>query len=106
MPPDRFYRVALKGSIAIIHPYGFGFTVDNNAHESYHEVDKLPQWMQHKLAVLSTIDSSRPTGELDRIGRRVTEHIFWVYALPEETMEGIDGANAREKSKDRSQKDP
>lgn len=53
----------------------------------YDSVDDLPEWMQQKLAVLSGIDCSKPTEELEGIGRRVSSHVFWVYPSAGEKLE-------------------
>jgi len=53
----------------------------------YDSVDDLPEWMQRKLAVLSTIDCSSPTEELEGVGRRVADHVYWVYPSAGEKLE-------------------
>jgi hypothetical protein len=45
----------------------------------YESLKDLPQWMQDRLHVLSTFPSKPPTVEVEGIGRRIEEHIFWVY---------------------------
>jgi hypothetical protein len=42
-------------------------------------VDSLPFWIKHRLAVLSTISADPPTAWVSNIGRRINEHIFWVF---------------------------
>jgi hypothetical protein len=67
----------------------------------YGSVDDLPEWMQRKLAVLSSIDCSKLTEELEGIGRRVSGHVFWVYPSAGERLDHWsheNGANARSKS--------
>ena len=68
----------------------------------YDGVDSLPGWMQRKLAVLVTIPFNVPTEELDGIGRRVSEHVFWVYECPQDGDTG--GTDTRKKGKSRRQK--
>lgn len=68
----------------------------------YDGVDSLPEWMRRKLAVLVTIPFNVPTEELDGIGRRVSEHVFWVYECAQDGDTG--GTNTRKKSKSRRQK--
>lgn len=45
----------------------------------YDSTDHLPQWMQEKLAVLSIMTANPPTSEVDGVGRRISDDIFWVY---------------------------
>ena len=53
----------------------------------YDSVDDLPDWMQRKLAVLSSIDCSNLTEELEGVGRRVSGHVYWVYPSAGEKLE-------------------
>lgn len=53
----------------------------------YDSVDDLPEWMQRKLAVLSSIDCSNLTEELEGVGRRISGHVFWVYPSAGEKLE-------------------
>ena len=57
-------------------------------------VDKLPKWLQRRLAVLTVMPSTPPTHYIDNIGRRITEDTFWVHYTGEET----DGDDTREAS--------
>lgn len=45
----------------------------------YESIEALPQWVQDKLHVLSTFSSKPPTIDVGGLGRRIEEHIFWVY---------------------------
>lgn len=59
---------------------------------TYQSADKLPDWVQSKLAVLMLLDPDEPNKrEVAGVGRRINHTIFWVYP---------DGVNTREESKD------
>ena len=45
----------------------------------YESIEALPQWIQDRLHVLSTFSSKPPTIDVDGLGRRIEENIFWVY---------------------------
>lgn len=45
----------------------------------YEHVDELPKWVQDKLAVLILLDHRINNNEVVGVGRRISEHIFWVY---------------------------
>ena len=51
-------------------------------------VDSLPFWIKRRLAVLSTLSTDPPTAWVANIGRRINEHIFWVFKDKQD--EGID----------------
>jgi hypothetical protein len=45
----------------------------------YESLEALPKWIQDRLHVLSTFSSKPPTIDVDGLGRRIEENIFWVY---------------------------
>jgi len=56
--------------------------LDNFAPElkqHYTNVDDLPAWTKEKLAVLMILDASKKSEEIDGIGRRISNEVFWVY---------------------------
>jgi predicted CopG family antitoxin len=55
----------------------------------YGGVDELPKWVQDKLSVLMLLDPTLQNEEVETIGRRISENIFWVYKQGED-----DGGNA------------
>ena len=46
---------------------------------AYEHADKLPQWVQDKLAVLMLLDHNALNQEVENVGRRICEDIFWVF---------------------------
>jgi hypothetical protein len=76
---DKIYRVDLSDSEKIIViSYGIDQT-DSALGKMYPSVDDLPDWVQKKLAVLSLLDPSKPNGDVPEVGRRINQHIFWIY---------------------------
>jgi hypothetical protein len=45
----------------------------------YAGVDELPKWVQDKLAVLMLLDHNQHDQEVETVGRRISENIFWVF---------------------------
>lgn len=45
----------------------------------YESVDELPKWVQDKLAVLMLLDPKKVNEEIESVGRRISENIFWVF---------------------------
>ena len=39
----------------------------------------LPDWVQKRVAVLSTMSCEPPTEYVNKIGRRISENIYWVF---------------------------
>jgi hypothetical protein len=60
---------------------------------SYESVDELPKWVQDKLSVLMLLDPSKQNEEVEGVGRRIREDIFWVFHDGE-----IDGDDPRGES--------
>lgn len=76
---DNIYRIRLM--VDGIEVICFGLeSVDSKLRGHYDGVDDLPDWVKERLAVLMVLDSTPPTGELEGVGRRISEKVFWVYA--------------------------
>lgn len=67
----------------------------------YKSVEDLAAWIKVKLAVLLTINAHERSEEIEGVGQRVSEHVFWVYPSANEMMESLSGKNPRGKSKAR-----
>ena len=76
---DTTYRVRITRSGVEVICLGVE-KVDAECEGHYDSVDCLPDWMQERLAVLMIMSGKPPTGELKNVGRRISEHVFWVYA--------------------------
>ena len=80
---DNVYRVSIHpDGVDVI---GFGlFGVDSFFEGHYSRPDDLPEWVKERLAVLMITSATPPTQEVEGVGRRISSHVFWVYA-PERT---------------------
>ena len=56
--------------------------VDKTILGYYGSPDDLPDWVQNKLAVLMTVDSTPPTQPVEGVGQRISRNVFWVYWSP------------------------
>ena len=55
--------------------------------EGIMRIDDLPEWIQKKVAVLSTLPHDPPTEYVKGIGRRISEYVYWVFANYNEEKE-------------------
>lgn len=94
---DAIYRVELHsdGTVqTLCYDLMDGFKPKlNNFYES---VDELPKWVQDILSVLMVIDHTKVNQSIEKVGRRISEHIFWVYD------EEDNGINTRSESEEGS----
>lgn len=79
MLDDNTYRLRLMEKGIEVVCFGLE-SVDSKLEGHYDGVDDLPDWVKERLAVLMVLDSTPPTGELEGVGRRISEKVFWVYA--------------------------
>lgn len=79
MQDDNTYRINLTGGAVTVVCFGLE-SVDSTLEGHYDGVDGLPDWVKERLAVLMVLDSTPPTVELEGVGRRISEKVFWVYA--------------------------
>jgi len=79
---DNVYRVSIyPDGVDVI---GFGLCVDSFFEGHYSRPDDLPEWVKERLAVLMIMSATPPTQEVEGVGRRISSHVFWIYA-PERT---------------------
>ena len=45
----------------------------------YESIDALPKWVRDRIHVLNPFSSKPPTIDVEGLGRRIEENIFWVY---------------------------
>ena len=75
---DNIYRVKVDKHSAEVLCLGLD-SVDVEDTGKYSSVDRLPEWIQHKLAVLLMLDTTPPDCALDKIGIRIDRNTFWVF---------------------------
>lgn len=78
---DNIYRidVAPPDKIEVL---CFGMDrLDGDIQGVYSNVNELPNWMQERISVLSMLPpNTSGAHDVDGIGRRITESVYWVYA--------------------------
>ena len=83
MHDDNIYRVSVFPDGIDILCFGLA-SIDSNIDGHYDQTDDLPNWVKERLAVLMITSGIPPTQEVAGIGRRISSHVYWVYA-PERT---------------------
>ena len=74
------YRVMVDSGKNCVRVQCIGmYCVDNTLDGSYSGMEKLPQWMQEKVALLMMTSYIPPTIDVKGVGRRSNERTFWVY---------------------------
>jgi hypothetical protein len=76
---DNIYRVEIADSGVEILGFGIG-SIDSLLNGHYDRTDDLPNWVKERLAVLMITSSTPPTQEVAGVGRRISSHVYWVYA--------------------------
>lgn len=54
--------------------------VDSKLERHYDGIDDLPKWVQERLALLNMIPADPPTSTVEGVGRRISAHVYWVFA--------------------------
>ena len=80
---DNIYRVSVFPDGIDIVCFGLA-SIDSPIDGHYDRTDDLPEWVKERLAVLMITSGIPPTQEVAGIGRRISSHVYWVYA-PETT---------------------
>lgn len=75
----KIYRLVIHDDGHIgVDCYGID-SIDNELELYYPSSDKLPMWVQERLALLSMLDPSKGN-DVPSVGRRISNSIYWVYA--------------------------
>ncbi len=74
----NIYRIHLVGPVVSVLCLGME-RVDSCLQGEYSSLDELPQWVQERIALLSMLTATPPTEEVHGVGRRISEHTYWVY---------------------------
>lgn len=80
---DNIYRVSVFPDGIDVLCFGLA-SVDSDINGHYDRTDDLPEWVKERLAVLMITSGIPPTQEVAGVGRRISSHVYWVYA-PETT---------------------
>ena len=76
---DNTYRVSVFPDGVDIVCFGLE-SVDSQLEGHYDRIDDLPDWVKERLAVLNMMPSTPPTNSVDGVGRRISAHVYWVFA--------------------------
>lgn len=92
-------RVELMGDFVVLQSFGLmEMTIRGvNISRPYTiPADKVPLWIQRKIAVLKVMPNKAPSEYVTNIGRRMQENVFWLHLNGDET----DGDDTRETSEE------
>jgi hypothetical protein len=84
------YRIQINGDNTVETTcYEMLDAFDPELKKYYETLDELPKWVQDKLAVLMLLDHTKVNEEVEGVGRRINENVYWVFNGE------ISGANPR-----------
>ena len=76
---DTVYRVSYNLDTDSYEILCFGMN-QQQAHEGrYRGYGTLPKWIQERISVLSIMKTPPPIVDVPGVGRRMGEHLYWVY---------------------------
>ena len=76
---DNIYRVSVFPDGVDVVCFGLE-SVDSQLEGHYDDANHLPNWVKERLAVLNMIPATPPTNEVEGVGRRISGHVYWVFA--------------------------
>lgn len=76
---DNTYRISIFPDGVDVVCFGLE-SVDSCLEGHYDRIDDLPNWVKERIAVLNMIPVSPPTGTVEGVGRRISAHVYWVFA--------------------------
>jgi len=76
---DNVYRIGVFPDGVDVLCFGLE-SVDSRLSGHYDDVHALPKWVQERLALLNMIPPTPPTSTVEGIGRRISAHVYWVFA--------------------------
>lgn len=79
MADDSIYRVSVFPDGVDVVCLGLE-SVDSCLEGHYDQIDDLPNWVKERLAILNMIPPTTPTQEVEGVGRRISGHVYWVFA--------------------------
>jgi len=87
---DDTYRVEFIGGMAHIECFGLPLApiVGLENGEVVMPIAEIPDWLERRVAVLCTMSYEPPTEFVNKIGRRISQYVYWVYYEGED--DGID----------------
>jgi hypothetical protein len=79
MHDDNIYRIGIFPDGIKVMCFGLE-SIDSCLEGHYDRIDDLPNWVQERIAILSMIPVTPPTGEVEGVGRRISTYVYWVFA--------------------------
>lgn len=79
MHDDNTYRISVFPDGVDVVCFGLE-SVDSILEGHYDRIDDLPDWVKERLAVLNMMPPTPPTNSVDGVGRRISAHVYWVFA--------------------------
>lgn len=76
---DNTYRISVFPDGVDVICFGLE-SVDSQLEGHYDGIDLLPNWVKERLAVLNMMPATPPTNTVDGVGRRISAHVYWVFA--------------------------
>ena len=82
LPYDgNVHRVYVNPHTNAVKVQVFGMEVDNTVSGEYLTVHYLPLWMQEKVALLMMTPLDKPTSEVEGVGRRIDDNVYWIFRV-------------------------
>lgn len=78
---DNVYRVYVNPHTNAVEVSCIGMEVDSVVSGEYDSVDTLPLWMQEKVALLMMTPLDKPTSEVEGVGRRIDDNVYWIFRV-------------------------
>lgn len=85
---DYVWRVEVRGNDSVKLEYIGYIPIPGDRVKVYSTLDKAPEWVQDRLAVLRLMKADPIESAVYGVGRRVAENSFWI-VLPRE-LHGVD----------------
>jgi len=76
---DSVYRVNFLPDKNTVDVIGLGINGLDLPHQGTYHKDNMPDWMQDKLHALAVLRVPPPEANVEGVGKRISETIFWVY---------------------------
>lgn len=79
---DTMYRVMVDDGKNCVRVQCIGmYCLDSDVEDTYSGLEKLPQWMQEKVALLMMTPLDKPTSEVEAVGRRIDDNVYWIFRV-------------------------
>jgi hypothetical protein len=80
MPNDKSWvRVLFMVDNEHIELIPFGMDSLDLPSEGVYPKDDIPAWIQDKLSALSILPTPPPENNVEGVGKRISDRVFWVY---------------------------